>query len=57
MRGRAWFEALTGSNGKLDSPGSLLAAEAVAGNEQAVFVGLAPDQNARFPRQKHRSRP
>ena len=54
MRGRAWFEALTGSNGKLpDGPGSLLAAEAPLGNEQAVFVGLAPDPHARFPRVKN----
>lgn len=51
IRGRAWFEALTGSNGRLpDGPGSLMVAEAPLGGEKAVFVGLAPDAKARFPR-------
>jgi len=54
IRGRAWFEALTGSNGKLpNGPGSLLVAEANLGNEQAIFVGLAPDPNSRFPRARN----
>ena len=54
IRGRAWFEALTGSNGKLpNGPGSLLAAEAKLGNEPAIFIALAPDPNARFPRARN----
>jgi len=54
IRGRAWFEALTGSNGKLpNGPGSLLVAEAKLGNEPAIFIALAPDPNARFPRARN----
>jgi malonate decarboxylase gamma subunit len=50
-RGRAWFEALTGSDGKLpEGPGSLMVTEATLGGEKAVFVGLAPDAKSRFPR-------
>ncbi|MFH0300102.1 biotin-independent malonate decarboxylase subunit gamma [Bradyrhizobium sp. 31Argb] len=53
-RGRKWFEALTGSTGKVDgNPGSLMVAEANLGGEKAVFVGVAPDANARFPRTGH----
>lgn len=53
-RGRAWFEALTGSDGKLpEGPGSLMVAEAKLGQEKAIFVGLAPDPNSRFPRARN----
>jgi len=53
-RGRAWFEALTGQNGKTaDGPGSLMVAQAKLGDEPAVFVGLAPDPNSRFPRARN----
>ncbi len=53
-RGRAWFEALTGKDGKMpDGPGSLMVAEAALGNEPAIFVGLAPDPNSRFPRARN----
>lgn len=54
VRGRAWFEALTGSDGRLAGcPGSLMVAEAPLGGENAVFVGLAPDAHARFPRARN----
>ncbi len=53
-RGRLWFEALAGSTGKVKgNPGSLMVAEANLGGEKAVFVGVAPDANARFPRTGH----
>lgn len=53
-RGRAWFEALTGSNGKTPGfPGSLLLAQTELGGEDAVFVALAPDPHSRFPRARN----
>ena len=54
-RGRAWFEALTGQNGKTaDGPGSLMLAKARLGDEPAaVFVGLALDPDSRFPRARN----
>ena len=36
-----------------DGPGSLMVAEAALGNEPAIFVGLAPDPNSRFPRARN----
>jgi malonate decarboxylase gamma subunit len=50
-RGRKWFEALSGSNGKqAEGPGSLLIAEATLGQEKVAYIALAPDPNSRFPR-------
>lgn len=53
-RGRKWFEALAGSNGNVPgNPGSLLLATGKLGDEEVVFVGLAPDPKSRFPRAGH----
>lgn len=53
-RGRKWFEALAGSNGSVPgNPGSLLVSGGKVGNEEVVFVGLAPDPKSRFPRAGH----
>lgn len=53
-RGRAWFKALTGSDGKLPhGPASLLVHQTKLGDEEAVFVGLAPSPNSRFPRARN----
>jgi malonate decarboxylase gamma subunit len=50
-RGRRWFEALAGSDGRPpDGPGSLLIADAMLGGERVSYVALAPDPEARFPR-------
>lgn len=50
-RGRAWFEALSGSTGKREEgPGSLLIAESTLGGEKVVYVALAKDPQSRFPR-------
>lgn len=53
-RGRKWFEALARSDGKVaGNPGSLMVSEATLGGERVVYVGIAPDPNARFPRTGH----
>jgi malonate decarboxylase gamma subunit len=53
-RGRKWFEALAGSDGRFaGNPGALMVAEAVLGDGPAVFVGIAPDPQSRFPRAGH----
>jgi malonate decarboxylase gamma subunit len=50
-RGRKWFEALSGSDGKpAAGPGSLLIADAKLGNEKVAYIALAPDPQSRFPR-------
>ena len=50
IRGKAWFQALTGSNRALDGdPGSLLTADAKLGEETARFICVIPDPKARFP--------
>lgn len=50
-RGRKWFEALTGSEGKLaDGPGSLAVANAKLGGETAAFVAVVPNPDRKFPR-------
>jgi len=50
-RGRKWFEALSGSQGRQpEGPGSLLLAESTLGREKVVYVALAPDPHSRFPR-------
>jgi malonate decarboxylase gamma subunit len=50
IRGKAWFQALTGSNRALDGdPGSLLTADAKLGEETARFICVIPNPEARFP--------
>ena len=50
IRGRAWFQALTGSNRPLEGdPGSLLTADAKLGEETARFLCVVPNPEARFP--------
>jgi malonate decarboxylase gamma subunit len=50
-RGRAWFEALSGSDGKQgEGPCSLLIADAALGSENVTYMALAPDPRGRFPR-------
>jgi malonate decarboxylase gamma subunit len=50
-RGRKWFEALSGSNGKQpEGPASLLIANAKLGQEEVAYIALAPDPDSRFPR-------
>jgi malonate decarboxylase gamma subunit len=50
IRGRAWFQALTGSNRPLvGDPGSLLTADAKLGEETARFLCVVPNPEARFP--------
>jgi malonate decarboxylase gamma subunit len=50
-RGRKWFEALSGRDGKqAEGPGSLLIADGTLGGEKVAFIALAPDPKSRFPR-------
>jgi len=50
-RGRKWFEALSGSDGRQPvGPGSLLIADGVLGQEKVAYIALAPDPESRFPR-------
>ena len=50
IRGRAWFQALTGSNRPLEGdPGTLLTADAKLGEETARFLCVVPNPEARFP--------
>jgi malonate decarboxylase gamma subunit len=50
LRGKAWFEALTGRNVPLEGdPGSVLTADATLGNETARFLCVVPNPAARFP--------
>ena len=50
LRGRAWFEALTGNNQPASGdPGTVLATEAQIGNEAALFLCVVPNQSSRFP--------
>jgi malonate decarboxylase gamma subunit len=51
IRGRAWFQALTGSKRALDGdPASLLTADAKLGEKTACFLCVVPNPDARFPR-------
>lgn len=53
-RARKWFEALAASDGRVPgNPGSLMVAESKLGDEPVVYVGIAPDPEARFPRTGH----
>jgi biotin-independent malonate decarboxylase gamma subunit len=50
LRGRAWFEALTGNNQPASGdPGTVLATEAQIGNEAALFLCVVPNPSSRFP--------
>jgi malonate decarboxylase gamma subunit len=50
LRGRAWFQALTGMNDPMPgSPGSVLVSNADIGEEQALFLCVVPDPDSRFP--------
>src|ERR1700757_224688 len=50
LRGKAWFEALTGQNeAKKDDPASVLTADAMIGDERALFLCVIPNPGSRFP--------
>jgi malonate decarboxylase gamma subunit len=50
LRGRAWFQALTGRNSPMDAdPGSVLTADARLGQDTARFLCVVPNPQARFP--------
>jgi biotin-independent malonate decarboxylase gamma subunit len=50
LRGRAWFEALTGNNQPASGdPGTVLAAGAQIGEETALFLCVVPNPSSRFP--------
>jgi malonate decarboxylase gamma subunit len=50
LRGRAWFEALTGNNQPSSGdPGTLLASDTQIGGETALFLCVVPDPASRFP--------
>jgi biotin-independent malonate decarboxylase gamma subunit len=50
LRGRAWFQALTGNNQPASGdPGTLLATEAQIGEETALFLCVVPNPFSRFP--------
>ena len=50
LRGRAWFQALTGQNSPMDGdPGSVLTADAGLGKDRARFLCVVPNPQARFP--------
>src|ERR1700733_10298811 len=50
LRGKTWFEALTGRNFPLEGdPGSVLTADANLGNETARFLCVVPNPASRFP--------
>jgi malonate decarboxylase gamma subunit len=51
LRGKAWFQALTGRDAPLaGDPGSVLTADATLGNETARFLCIVPNPASRFPR-------
>lgn len=50
MRGRAWFQALTGKSAPMEGdPGSVLVADAPLGAETARFLCVVPNPQGRFP--------
>src|SRR5580700_6455119 len=50
LRGRVWFQALTGNNQPTsEDPGTVLATEAQIGEETALFLCVVPDPSSRFP--------
>jgi malonate decarboxylase gamma subunit len=54
VRGTVWFRALTGQSSSMPGdPKSVLTADAPLGKEQARFLCIVPDPNARFPCARH----
>ncbi|HEY6844699.1 MAG TPA: biotin-independent malonate decarboxylase subunit gamma [Terracidiphilus sp.] len=50
LRGRAWFQALTGNNQPASGdPGTVLVREARIGEETALFLCVVPNPLSRFP--------
>jgi malonate decarboxylase gamma subunit len=50
LRGRAWFQTLTGKNESLaGDPGSVLASNSLLGNETSWFLCVVPNPESRFP--------
>ncbi len=50
LRGKAWFQALTGQNSPLKGdPGSVLTADATLGDDTARYLCVVPNPDARFP--------
>jgi malonate decarboxylase gamma subunit len=50
IRGRAWFKAFTGRDSSVQGdPHSLLAADALIGDDRARFLCVIPDPDGRFP--------
>jgi malonate decarboxylase gamma subunit len=50
LRGSAWFKALTGQSSPMQGdPGSVLTADATLGDDQARFLCVVPNPQARFP--------
>jgi malonate decarboxylase gamma subunit len=50
LRGRVWFQALTGNNQPTsEDPGAVLATEAQIGEETALFLCVVPNPSSRFP--------
>jgi malonate decarboxylase gamma subunit len=50
LRGRAWFQALTGNDQpRTGDPGSVLTAEAQVCRETAIFLCVVPNPDSRFP--------
>lgn len=50
LRGRAWFQTLTGKNEPLaGDPGSVLASNSLLGNEASLFLCVVPNPESRFP--------
>jgi malonate decarboxylase gamma subunit len=54
LRGRAWFQALTGQNEPMKGdPGSVLTADVPLGEDMARYVCVVPNLQARFPCARH----
>jgi malonate decarboxylase gamma subunit len=50
LRGKAWFQALTGQNeARKEDPSSVLTADAMIGDERALFLCVIPNRDSRFP--------
>jgi malonate decarboxylase gamma subunit len=50
LRGRTWFQTLTGKNEPLaGDPGSVLASNSLLGNETSLFLCVVPNTESRFP--------
>lgn len=54
VRGTVWFRSLTGQTSRLPGdPNSVLSADAPLGEDQARFLCVVPDAQARFPCARH----